>query len=194
MRIRLLSLILVLLSPDFAQSQKLAQLNSCKIDFVFGTPSYKGTKTIVFTDSGRIAKEIIDQVVDTTSNFGKPQENIKKRTKFHLLDIQIKDSVYRIDLDSMIGSKRRRIISFNQDPFIKNWTKIAEDTMLNRKCDIMEFHGFKIWYWKGIALKKEFPIPPNECNACMYEYAISIDENYIIKKDEFDVPEGIKME
>ncbi len=52
------------------------------------------------------------------------------------------------------------------------------------------FDDFKIWYWKGIALKKEMNID----NLKIYEYATFIDEDYKIKVDEFLVPRNIKMQ
>ena len=55
----------------------------------------------------------------------------------------------------------------------------------------MDFDGFKIWYWKGIVLKKEYIISSTQK---IYEYATSIDENYVIKEDEFKVPKNVKMQ
>lgn len=51
-----------------------------------------------------------------------------------------------------------------------------------------EIYGLKAWYWKGIALKSGF----SKDNG-IFEYATSIDENYIIKEDEFKFPDNIEM-
>ena len=68
--------------------------------------------------------------------------------------------------------------------------KIGYDTFLNKTCEIVGFQGFKIWYWKGLALKKEMALSPNPK---VYEYATDIDENYIIEKNEFKVPAAVNL-
>ena len=68
--------------------------------------------------------------------------------------------------------------------------KIGHDTFLNQTCEIVDFQGFKIWYWKGLALKKEMALSPNPK---VYEDATAIDGNYIIKGDEFKVPAAVNL-
>ncbi len=193
MRIRLLYFFAMTLITSVARSQIKPQLNSGRVEYVFGSPIFKGTKSLVFTDSGAIEKIEVYKIVDTNANFSTPKGFLGNRIMYHSLIIQTRDSIYSIDLDSMSGSKRRRISFGLPTASNQTWTKVGEDTMLNRKCNIMELHGLKIWYWNGIVVKKVFPFPPNECSGCIYEYAVSIDENYVIKKDEFNVPEGTKM-
>lgn len=165
------------------------ELNSCKIDFVFATGNLqKGTKTLVFTDSGYIEKELSVTYIDTSGKTEIPKEVLGSRTVYNTLVIQTRDSVNSIDLDLMIGRKRTKygsdLASFVYDSKIK----VGEDTFLTKKCDIIDIEGVKLWYWKGIVLKKELPIDG------VYEYAVSIDEDYSIKADEFLIPKNVKMQ
>jgi hypothetical protein len=189
-------------------SQAPYQIKSCKIDFVFSNGIQKGTKTIIFDDYGRLAKEMGTTYVDTSLNSDIPKEFIGNRTSYRSLIIKTKDSVFTIDLGSMLGSGRPALYTdgfseksaaikisekdtFQIDlSFNNKQKKIGEGVFLGKKCDIMDFDGFKIWYWKGIVLKKEYIISSTEK---IYEYATSIDENYIIKEDEFNLPDGVKM-
>ena len=174
------------------QSQIPIQIKSCKIDFVYYAPPLKGTKTIIFTDSGSIFKEIGEQLIDTSNSVGIPKQIIGSRSTYHILIIQTKDSTFSVDLDSMTGTATKRTkLSLDFLPIVgTQMNKIGEDTFLNKKCDIMALRGFKIWYWKGIAVKKELT---TEATETVLEYATSIDENYVIKEDEFRIPSGIKM-
>jgi hypothetical protein len=172
-----------------ANSQAQYKIKSCKIDFVFaGGKLEKGTKTLTFTDSGKIEKELSETFRDTSAMSEFPKEVVGNRIVFHQLLIHTADSIFYVDLDSMTGTKR--ITSgFGSSSFISDqMTKIKEDTFLNKTCEVMNMNGVKLWYWKGIVLKKEFPING------LYEYATSIDENYVIKEDEFKVPKSVKMQ
>ena len=66
--------------------------------------------------------------------------------------------------------------------------KVGEDTFLGKRCEIYDMGGAKIWYWKGVALKKVLLADQ------IYEDATSVDENYVIKPDEFEVPKNVKMQ
>ena len=169
-------------------SQAPYKINSCKIDFVFATGTFqKGTKTLIFTDSGRFEKQFGVTYRDTSANSEIPKEVIGDRTVYRALLINTIDSVFSIDLDLRIGSKSVKFglgLSSFMDDQIK---KVREDTFLNRKCYVMDFNGVTLWYWKGIVLKKELGIEG------VYEYATSIDENYVIKEDEFQFPEGVTI-
>ena len=172
------------------QSQSSYQIESCKIEFIYYNGIAKGTKTIIFADSGRIEKQLVTQYVDTANNSDIQQQFIGNRTVYHILQIQTQDSVFSIDLDLMIGSKRARF-NIDMSSYINNEKKkIGEGIFLNKKCDITDFSGFNIWYWKGLALKKEMTISPTQQ---VYETATLIDEHYLIKEDEFKVPIGVKM-
>ena len=69
--------------------------------------------------------------------------------------------------------------------------KVGEDTFMGKKCEIIDMEGYKRWMWNGIALKKQLDMLPA---GQWYKYAIAIDENYVIKKDEFKIPAGIVMQ
>jgi hypothetical protein len=170
-------------------SQAPYKINSCKIDFFFAAGTFqKGTKTLIFIDSGRIEKEFGVTYRDTSANSEIPKEVIGDRTVYRALLIHTIDSVFSVDLDLMTGSKRVKF-GFGSSSFMDDqMKKVREDTFLNRKCDVIDFNGVRLWYWKGIVLKKELGIDG------VYEYATSIDENYIIKDDEFQVPKDIKMQ
>jgi hypothetical protein len=185
--------ILLILTVFFGQtfigySQAPYKINSCKIDFVFATGSFqKGTKTLVFADFGKVEKQFGVTYLDTSANTEIPKGMLGNRTVFHTLQIQTPDSVFSVDLDLMTGKKRVKF-GFTSSLIDDQMIKVREDTFLGRKCNIMDFNGVKLWYWKGIVLKKEMPIDG------IYEYATSIDENYVVKEDEFQVAKGVKMQ
>ncbi len=170
-------------------SQAPYKINSCKIDFVFAGGNFvKGIKTLIFNDSGKIEKQLSVTYRDTSATSEFPKEVFGNRIVYHQLSIHKNDSIFYVDLDSMTGN-RKVTSDFNSSSFINDlMKKIKTDTFLNKTCDVMDFDGIKLWYWNGIVLKKEFPMDG------IYEYATSIDENYIIKEDEFQVPKDIKME
>lgn len=170
-------------------SQAPYKINSCKIDFVFAAGNFqKGTKTLIFSDSGKIEKEFAVTYRDTSANSEIPKEIIGDRTVYHMLLIHTLDSVFSIDLDSMIGSKSGNFMLGSSSFMNDQMKKVREDIFLTKKCDVIDFNGVSLWYWNGIILKKDLGIDG------VYEYATSIDENYIIKVDEFQVPKGVKMQ
>lgn len=188
MHTRILFLLIFIFRITICNSQTPYKIKSCKIDSYFSNGFQKGKKSLIFTDSGKIEKLYTVVNTDTTIDIGIPKEYSRGKAVDHHLLIQRTDSVFSIDLDKMIGYKKARFyIDFSS--FIENKKKkIGEDTILNRSCDIIEINGIKIWYWKGIALKTELLV------GHVYEYATSIDENYIIKEDEFKLPKGVKIE
>jgi len=153
---------------------------------------FKGKKTLIFTDSGKIEKLVTEQVNDTLKMQELIPGNMGRRSKGHMLQIQTKDSIFSVDLDLMVGSSRKRIgLGIDMSSLLAEQNKnTQQDTFLNRKCDIVDFNGLRMWYWKGIILKKQLP---EESGGIVLESATSIDENYAIKEDEFKVPAGVKM-
>jgi hypothetical protein len=192
MQKKVLLVAMLLLTAFVGHSQGTYKMKSGKIVINFSTGFGKGTKTIIFTDSGRIEKDSAVTYFDTAAMskiFGKLNPDL--RPVGHTLNIHTRDSVFSIDLDSMKGGKRAKFTIANLSPdSIFNTEKkiVGQDTFLNRKCDIISFGGMRIWYWKGFAIKKEMSFP-NE----VHENAILIDENYVIKEDEFKIPDGVKM-
>lgn len=164
------------------------QIKSCKIEFVFANGLQTGQKTLIFDKYGSLEKEEGKSIVNKISNDEIPRELINQRVSYHLLTIKTNNSIFNIDLDSMTGTKKV-LLEANRDVIDFRANKVGESFYLNRKCDIVNYNGVKIWYWKGIALKKEFP----SSGGAIYEYATAIDENYLVKKDEFSIPKNIKF-
>jgi hypothetical protein len=176
-------------------TQKPYQIKSCRIELTYDLGYSKGYKTVVFTDSGTIEKEIVKQFNDT-SLIRKlfpggvfPEEG--KPSNYYLL-IHEGDTIFSIDLDSMSGSRRSALSGnyFVKPGFFNEHDKVGSDTFLGRKCDIMKMGGLAtyFWCWKGMVLKKE---TRNGDLRQVVEYATSVDENYAIKPDEFEIPNRI---
>lgn len=164
------------------------QIKSCKIEFVFANGLQTGKKTLIFDRYGSVEKEEGESITNKISDDEIPREFIDKRISYHLLTIKTSDSIFNIDLDSMIGTKRV-LLNANTGMINSKVNKVGESFYLNRKCEIFDYNGIKIWYWKGIAIKKEFL----SSGGVIYEYATMINENYLIKDDEFLVPKNVKF-
>lgn len=183
--IRYLIFLIVFVSSIDAVGQPKCELKSCKIEYEFFDGINTGFKTLIFTDSGLIDKQVIFAKTDTSMLPAEVKLMVKQMPeKVNQLKIQTRDSVFLIDLISMTGEKQKRhFMGFGlSSPFV---TKIGTDTFLQRSCEVYDAKVSKIWYWKGVVLKKELAFKDGKT---IYERAISIDENYIIKEDEFTVP------
>lgn len=177
---------------SFCQGQAPFQIKSGRIDFVWRNGISNGTKTLIFDDSGRIEKLIGVEYIDTSvdlQKLGFPEGLKNSRTLVNSLHIQTRDSIFSIDLDSSIGYSRPRLYWDLKSLFPPD-RKIGNFEFLGRSCDLMETPVGEMLMWKGICLNKLFK---NEIDPNLYEYAVLIDENYVIKKDEFKVPANIKM-
>ena len=97
----------------------------------------------------------------------------------------------------MIGEPQRKNTRFSIQTLPSSFKLPEErligiDTFLNRKC-IIKSYGDKIkfWYWNNLVLKKEFVegdiVKTLEC-------ATVIDENYMIKSDEFEIPKDVTIQ
>ena len=191
MKHRFLFLIFLVVCSNHIYCQPY-KIKSCKIEFEYSAAMFKGKKTLIFADSGRIQKLVGEQIIDTTKMQELIPTNMGGRSTIRELQIQTKDSVFSVDLDLMTGFGRKRIgLGVDMSALTAEvYKKIGEDTFLNRKCDIIDFSGMKIWYWKGIVLKTQLP---EESGGVVIESATSIDEKYVIREDEFKVPVGVKM-
>jgi hypothetical protein len=173
-----------------AIGQPRCELKSCKIEYEFFDGINSGYKTLIFTDSGLIEKLIITAKTDTSKMPAEMKLMFKEMPReVKQLKIQTRNNVFLIDLISMTGEKQRRYHTGFQLPG-PLLSKIGNDTFLQKTCEVYDVKVSKIWYWKGVAIKKELAF--NE-GGMIYERAISIDENYIIKKDEFKVPVNVKF-
>lgn len=184
----LLPLFLILFSSG--QTTSPYGIKSAKIEFAFSNGLQSGTKTLIFTDSGKIEKVYAAISMDTSMINNMPEGFSTNNISSQILIIQTKDSVFRVDLEKQVGSKRERFNLDMSSMFNDNKESIGTDLILNRLCDVYDLEGFKIWFWKGLVLKKEMVIDGNHK---IYECATSIDEDYPIKSDEFKVPKNVQF-
>ena len=187
----LIFLSLLLILSLSGQTQSLYGIKSAKIDFVFSNGFQSGTKTLIFTDFGKTEKALAFTQT-YTSKFNHIAEGLTlNQTLSQILIIQTKDSVFSVDLKKQVGSKQQRFNLDISSMFDDQKKSIGTDTFLNRVCDVVDFAGFKMWYWKGLVLKKEMTIDGDHK---IYEYATSIDEDYLVKVDEFKIPSNLKFQ
>lgn len=140
-------------------SQPLCEIKSCKIEYEFFDGIQKGTKTLIFDDSGWIEKQIVFSILDSTKLPPFLAGSPKVKTVNNILTLKTLKWVYNIDLDLKTGQRTSRTL-FTMKSLTDNFMKkIGEDIYLNKHCIIYDFNGFKIWIWKGITLKKELAFP-----------------------------------
>lgn len=164
-------------------------IKSCKITYRFINGIQQGTKTIVFDDYGRKEKMIASTVV---SNVGNAERNAGDTT--HEMIIKSGAFLYKVNLKDGTGFKLNRgeTLPLNLNALRPGQVLIGEDTVLDRSCVVIEVFGsLRTWYWNRIAIKKL--ITGSGMSTKIEEYAIEIDENYIPDRDEFEVPEGIRL-
>ncbi len=171
-------------------SQTPCDIKSCKIEYEFFDGAQKGTKTLIFDDSGLIEKQIVFSILDTTKLPPLPNGFPEIKTVSNILTLKTRKWVYNIDLDLKVGQKTARVL-FSKSIPDNLMKKIGEGILLDKVCSIYDFNGFKIWIWKGMTLKKELVFPDG---SKVYEIAVAIDEKYVITRDEFVVPSGMKIE
>lgn len=174
--------------PVGSYAQAPYKIKSCRIEFAFTAGGFqKGLKTLIFTDSGHTEKMYGITYVEPSAYAEMPKELTPTRSIYRTLVIQTPDSVFSVDLDQMTGFSREKV-GYVMPDFIKSqMKKIREDSFLNKRCDVMDFSGATLWYWNGIVLKKTI-------GNMVLEYATLIDEDYIIKEDEFKLPKGVKRQ
>jgi len=173
-----------------AKAQKPYQIKSCKIEFSFNNGMQAGTKTLIIADSGAYEKEEVVAKTDTAmlTKSDLPAEFKTFSSWLQIVKINTPDSSFSVDLNSSIITRNLRPSGSNN--FFLSMTKlVAQDTFIGRKCEIRDVDGFKLWFWKGICLKKEMDVG----GAKIYEYATAIDENYVIMQDEFILPKGMTI-
>lgn len=184
----LLPLFLILYSSG--QTTSPYGIKSAKIEFAFSNGLQSGTKTLIFTDSGKIEKVFAAISMDTSKINNMPEGFSTNNISSQILINQTKDSVFAVDLEKQVGSKRERFNLDMSSMFNDNKESVGTDLFLNRLCDVYDLEGFKIWFWKGLVLKKEMAI---DANQKIYEYATSINEDYPIKSDEFKAPKNVQF-
>jgi len=185
----LLILFFLLYSNLPCYSQKPYSIGHAKIEYTFSNGIQTGTKVLTFNDSGTIEKEDVFSVTDTAkSRLVFPDSSIHLQVKNHTAVIQTLDSVFNINYTlNTYNSRLKFTVAGLVD---KEKKKVGEGLFLGKKCDIFRIDVLKIWYWKGLALKKEIDMG---AGGKWYEYAIKIDENYVPEDDEFIIPKEIKL-
>jgi len=181
--------LLVYSQSDSVGTFSCYNIKSCKVIYKFFDGIRRGEKIVIFDDSGVYEKEIViaHLVSDSIMEDSPAASFIKK--DINMIAIKTPQSILTVDIDTKRGSKQdRRPLPFGKDFFTPDKKVIGSDTILGRRCEIIEYtKAYKVWYWKGIALKKEMVVD----GIIIQECAISIDESYSIKKDEFNVPKDV---
>lgn len=172
-------------------SQAPSDIKSCKIEYEFFDGVQKGRKTLIFDDSGWIEKQIVFSILDSTKLPPLPSGFSEIKTVNNILTLKTLEWIYNIDLDLKTGQRSPRTLFIMKSIADNLMKRIGEGVYLNRSCIIYDFNGFKIWIWNGLTLKKELAFPDG---SKVYEIAVAIDEKYVITKEEFVVPSGIKIE
>lgn len=189
-------------SQDSLYAEKKFDIKSCKITYNLDIGIAKGEKTIVFDDWGSIAKEYGVIYPDSSQlqllvgeDFSEAFDTLSMNKTLqvqHSLKIQRKEIIYNIDLDAKVGYISPLFKASSSFKMADSIEKIiGTDTFLNRLCIVKSFGDkVKFWYWNNLVLKKEFD---EEGLVEILEYATSIDENYIIKPDEFEIPKDVTI-
>ena len=69
---------------------------------------------------------------------------------------------------------------------------VGMDTILGKPCVVSEFNGaIRVWTWENIQLKTETVV--NADGLKVNVTAVSLDEHYVIKPDEFQIPKNAKV-
>jgi hypothetical protein len=174
-------------------------IKSCKIIYKFTNGPQSGIKTVIFDDWGATLKEVVTTVNDTSmmkkaltsinDSLGKTQIPGIERN----LLLKASDQSYSIDLDRHVGNKISSVsVQFRPDPYKNQEVIVGTDTILGKPCQIAEIHdAFRFWIWKKIILRKQIIQSFNGIR--VEEYATEIDDGYIIKPDEFKIPDNIQI-
>jgi hypothetical protein len=187
---------------DSAASNRTYAIKSCKIVYKFFTPAQSGVKTVIFDDWGNEEKEEVTTISDTSMmrqmlvSVAVPdsiRNNMKIPAVQHNLLIQNAYKRYVIDLNKQTGYQTARpMFQVGANFFDERTVIVGEDTLLGKPCEIKEIQQtFRLWVWNKITLKKM--LVQKESDLKMGEFAIEIDENYVIKPDEFMVPKNVIM-
>lgn len=165
-------------------------IKSGKITYRFVNGIQQGIKVVVFDNYGKQEKMtgysiMTSSVSNDGGNSGDTiREMLIKKDAF----------IYKINLNDGSGFKlsRSETLPLNLDALRSGQVVIGPDTILNRPCLIIEIFGsLRTWYWNRIPIRKQ--VIGTGMTSKIEDYAISIDENYVPNKNEFEIPEGIKM-
>jgi hypothetical protein len=165
---------------DDSKAQAPYPIKSAKITYLTQDEMISGKNILIFTDSGRLEKQI-DSLI-----FTEKHDSGISRTLLHFLSINNQDSIISINLiDKTVTVTPMKGLNFP----VPDMKKIGEENVLDRRCEIFQYGGTTIWRWKGIILRQENYFPWEGTKSL--RVAISIEEGYEIKPDEFDIPAGV---
>ena len=163
---------------------------SGKIIYRFSNGIQQGQKIVVFDNYGREEKMITNTIMSL--NINNSERNAGDT--IHEMIIKKGNYIYKINLDAGTGFKlsRGEPLPLNLDALRPGQVLAGTDTILDRPCTIIEVFGsLRTWYWNRIPIKKQVMGTSTTTN--VEESAVSIDENYMVRKNEFEIPEGVKI-
>jgi hypothetical protein len=169
---------------------RLFQIQTCKIVYQFVNGAQRGQKTLIIDRWGLFEREEV--IVFTGNSARRPDSTIPMELfhTYHILNMVTQKDEYVVDLNRRTGIKRARQFS-NAANTVLGGKVLKSDTILGRECIVKEFdNGVDIWFWKGIALKRQ---NANTTNLGVGEVAVSIDEGYVIKRDDFSISPDVAL-
>jgi|GEM_PF-6498266 len=183
--------------PDGVPGSTAYGIKSGKIVYHFNNLMQEGTTTVIFDDSGRYVKTITEaHLIVDKAGFAAMDTNMAKalRVNTRRLTIRTPDMQYVEDLDSLRGYRQARGLVVTPESLFGDKLKVTgKDTVLGRPCVITEIvGGIRVWSWLGIALKTETIAEGDGPKAEVT--AISIDEHYRIRPNEFVIPKNARVE
>ena len=202
---------LLLSTPALAQTDstdttKRFGIKSGRIVYTFFSALDEGISTVTFDNWGGNYKEETISMRDTAMwhrilvmlklgpiSIADSLFNIRISALQHSLEIQTPTQTWMIYPDLQIGTVTSNDVlerlSAIDPPSTR--TVVGDEIFLGRLCQVVELQeDMRIWFWKNIRLKQHlFWLSGHRSE----ESAIFIDENYVIKPDEFKVPANIKI-
>jgi hypothetical protein len=187
---------------DSSASGKPFGIKSGRIVYTFFAITASGERILTFDDWGNTFKEELTTVQDTATmekllmavkgnSKSAPDSlfNMKMRAVQHYWGIRTPMQTWTIDPDRHIGYVTESYNPPELGPIPA--TVVGQDTILGKPCQVVEQqHGIRIWFWKNIPLKK---LPLWVSGPNVGEHATLIDENYVIRPNEFKAPANIKI-
>jgi hypothetical protein len=153
-------------------------------------------RTVIIDDSGRYVKVIVEaHLLAPKEKYASIDTNLAKmlRPNTDQMFIITPDMQYAEDLDSLTGVRLPPQPVFSAKGFFGPDMKIiGRETLPGKPCEIDEINdGIRVWTWKGITLRTQNIQKGNE--PVIKLEAVSIDEQYLIKPDEFQIPKNARV-
>ena len=186
----LFSLSLNAQSDSLSNFVKPYDIKSGRIYYRFFNGIQQGEKTLVFDDYGLYEKMVSRTILTNGVN----EDGQFTGDTLREMIIKKNQSIYKISLNDRTGAKTNRseTLPINLDALRPGQVMIGPDTVSGKPCVIIEsFAAVRTWYWNRIPIKKQ--MIGRSAALKVEETAIKIDENYVPSKNEFEVPDGIKI-